>query len=325
MKKRAQKISARKIGDRRWLKFAWLENRGFTFQRLLVHQGLQNFCEFHHAVYTGAVKEFYANFTKNSFGYQSMVNGVHFIIKPEDFRLLYGIRNFGLCLSNDDDPDEEPDDIDVEPNSVYLETLTDISTAGKSGRFIGNMKLDDRLLFWTMTHILTPKSGNYGYPTDVDLKYIYAIKHHMDINWVKIIFHHMLRISKSLSGTGKLPYSMMVSQILTMKNVPLNENDRIVDLEKTCCLNSRVLKNSEIVKHPTRGWMTRLDFVAVCKEESEAKKRKKTASSSDKGKAPMESDAEDFDVQTALKDMEARLVDHIDDRFAALRADLGFS
>ena len=54
--KRAHKISVRKIGDRRWLKFAWLENQGFTFQRLLVHQGLQIFCEFHHEVYTEAVK-----------------------------------------------------------------------------------------------------------------------------------------------------------------------------------------------------------------------------------------------------------------------------
>ena len=34
-------------------------------------------------------------------------------------------------MSNDDDSDEEPDDIEVEPNSVYFETLADNSTAGK--------------------------------------------------------------------------------------------------------------------------------------------------------------------------------------------------
>jgi len=114
--KRVQKFAARKTADRRWLRFGWLENQGFTFQRSLNEQGLQQFCELHHPIYTEAVKEFYANFTKNEFGYQSWVNNAHIIIKPEDFRLLYGLRNFGLCLSDDDDSDEEPDDIEVEPN-----------------------------------------------------------------------------------------------------------------------------------------------------------------------------------------------------------------
>ena len=83
---------------------------------------------------------------------------------------------------------------------------------------------------------------------------------------------------------------MMISQILSMKNVPLYEIDRTVDLEKNCCLNAAMLKNSEIVKHPTRGWMTRLDFVAVCAEEGDGKKRKKTTSTA-KGKTPMDSDS----------------------------------
>ena len=67
--KRVQKFSGRKVADRRWMKFGWLENQGFTFQRSLVFQGLRNFCEFHHPFYTEAVKDFYANFTKNEFGY----------------------------------------------------------------------------------------------------------------------------------------------------------------------------------------------------------------------------------------------------------------
>jgi len=72
------------------------------------------------------------------------VNGTHIIIKPEDFRLLYGLRNFGLCLSkesDDDSDEEEPDDIEVEPNTFYFETLADKTVAGKSGRFIGKMIL----------------------------------------------------------------------------------------------------------------------------------------------------------------------------------------
>ena len=54
--KRVQQFSGKKIADRKWLRFGWLENQGFTFQRSLVEQGLQRFCELHHSIYTKAVK-----------------------------------------------------------------------------------------------------------------------------------------------------------------------------------------------------------------------------------------------------------------------------
>ena len=87
--------------------------------------------------------------------------------------------------------------------------------------FVGGLKLDERVLAFIVTWILTPRGSNHFVLTEEDLVYIYYIMRKIKINWIHIIKEHMQK-SMRLSDYH-YPYAVLISKFLLYFEVNLED------------------------------------------------------------------------------------------------------
>ena len=86
---------------------------------------------------------------------------------------------------------------------------------------VGGLKLDERLLAFIVTWILTPRGTNYFVLTEEDLVYIYYIMKKIRINWIHIIKEHMQKAMRL--SDYHYPYAVLISKFLLYFEVKLED------------------------------------------------------------------------------------------------------
>ncbi|KAF1858875.1 hypothetical protein Lal_00043010 [Lupinus albus] len=95
--------------------------------------------------------------------------------------------------------------------------ITDILSAGY-------LKLEDRLLHYFLSYVISPKFLNYSQISDIELQLMYAMKYNIKINWTQMIMRQMSNVRDSQSP---LPYAIFITKILEHFAVSLDGETKV--------------------------------------------------------------------------------------------------
>jgi len=93
---------------------------------------------------------------------------------------------------------------------------------------IGGLKLDERLITFIVSWIITPRGSNHSTISEEDLVLIYCIMNKVKINWIHTIKEHMQK-SKRLCDFH-YPYAILISEFLRYFEVDIEgELDEVIN------------------------------------------------------------------------------------------------
>ena len=82
-------------------------------------------------------------------------------------------------------------------NLVYLDTRINSTEMLGKKMIVGGMKVEDRVLVYMITHILTPRANNHAQVTDDDVQLLYCVKKGLKVTWISIISEVMKKVVSS--------------------------------------------------------------------------------------------------------------------------------
>jgi len=89
------------------------------------------------------------------------------------------------------------------------------------GFSVGGMKLNERIIAFIVSWMLTPRGSNHSVLTEKDLVLIYCIMKKIKVNWIHIFKQHMQK-STRLSDYH-YPYAILISKFLYYFEINLEE------------------------------------------------------------------------------------------------------
>ena len=118
---------------------------------------------------------------------------------------------------------------------------------------VGGLKLDERLIAFIVSWIITPRRSNHSTLSEEDLLLIYCIMNKVKLNWIHIIKDHMqkaIRLSEF-----HYPYAILISKFLHYFEVDIEEElDEI--LKPSSWINSGSLSKMGFTKIGG-GWVSK--------------------------------------------------------------------
>ena len=188
--------------------FIWMKQLNLTVVRsLLKEQRLKRFLEISRNIYPNFVKVFYTNLRFNSDTLNSHVKGVDIVITNDVWAAITGLKFSGVRI-----------------NKGYLGVIEEFNkmqfyknclknSLSKVRNFsVGGLKLDERLIAFIVSWIITPRGSNHSTLYEEDLLLIYCIMNKVKLNWIHIIKEHMqnaIRLSDF-----HYPYVILISKFL---------------------------------------------------------------------------------------------------------------
>ena len=100
---------------------------------------------------------------------------------------------------------------------------------------VGGLTVEDKMLVYLITYILTPRSSNHAQVTNDDLQIVYGLKSSINMNWVLLIEDIMLKSRRLVDY--EYPYVVLASRLIDYFNDDVS--NEIVDFTKVA---------SEIIK-----------------------------------------------------------------------------
>ncbi|KAF1864747.1 hypothetical protein Lal_00039916 [Lupinus albus] len=97
-----------------------------------------------------------------------------------------------------------------ESNAYYPELVTETAKS-RDILAVGNLNLEDRLLHYILSYVIIPKYSNHSQINDIELQFMYALKHNLEINWDLTVMNHLWSARET---NNPLPYSIIISIIL---------------------------------------------------------------------------------------------------------------
>jgi len=112
---------------------------------------------------------------------------------------------------------------------------------------VGGLKLNERIIVFILSWMLTPRGSNHSVLTEEDLVLIYYIMKNVKVNWIHIFKEHMQK-SMRLSDYH-FPYVALISKFLQYFEVDLEEE------------LFEVVKLSHEINN---GSLSKMRFIKVC-------------------------------------------------------------
>ncbi|KAF1898108.1 hypothetical protein Lal_00032872 [Lupinus albus] len=270
----------------------------FSFPHDMEAQGTIQFMELKGQVYPALVREFYANFRYKDGKYWSMISGNLFELNDEIFMNVGGLSSSGYSIGDCSWVKENFD-----PTEVYKGQLTKA----------GSLSVENRLLHYIIAYILVQRNTNHAQPTVNDLRFMYAVKNNVMINWPEEILKIMNIEAASLQYlhiTASLTICALTFPILSLLNIPT----RIIWLVKASYIRwvytSMVVLGNTKRTTPLLVWIYLMMIIRMTQIISMP-----TAQGEPSGSAPQKS-AFGFDQ---LEAMEQRLNNRMDLHFQGLK------
>ncbi|KAF1855385.1 hypothetical protein Lal_00042434 [Lupinus albus] len=173
---RMAKFQGRKPTYIRYVDLTWLSEQNFSFPHDMEAQGTIQFMELKGQVYPALVREFYANFRYKDGKYWSMISGNLFELNDEIFMNVGGLSSSGYIYKSF-----------LRGPHLYIQgQLTKA----------GSLSVENRLLHYIIAYILVQRNTNHAQPIVNDLRFMYAVKNNVMINWPEEILK-IMNISSS--------------------------------------------------------------------------------------------------------------------------------
>ncbi|KAF1895979.1 hypothetical protein Lal_00046734 [Lupinus albus] len=214
---RMAKFQGRKPTYIRYVDLTWLAEQNFSFPHDMESQGTIQFMELKGQVYPALVREFYANFRYKDGKYWSMISSNMFELNDDIFMNVGGLSSSGYSIGDCSWVKENFD-----PTEVYKSFLIGphLYIQGQLTK-AGSLSVENRLLHYIIAYILVQRNTNHAQPTVNDLRFMYAVKNNVIINWPEEILKIMNSVS--LSQSKLLPYSIFISRIVDYLRIDVSD------------------------------------------------------------------------------------------------------
>ncbi|KAF1885928.1 hypothetical protein Lal_00043419 [Lupinus albus] len=193
-------------------------------------QGTIQFMELKGQVYPALVREFYANFRYKDGKYWSMISGNLFELNDDIFMNVGGLSSSGYSIEDCSWVKENFDPTEVYKS--FLRGSTDQS--------------------WRNT--------NHAQPIVNDLRFMYAVKNNVMINWPEEILKIMNSVS--LSQSKLLPYSIFISRIVDYLRIDVSDTIIVEYTDKDHLVGESLIHKMGIYKDGTT-WQYQEDYTTI--------------------------------------------------------------
>ncbi|KAF1863171.1 hypothetical protein Lal_00012481 [Lupinus albus] len=193
-------------------------------------QGTVQFLELKGQVYPTLVREFYANFRYKDGKYWSMISGNLFELNDDIFMNVGGLSSSGYGIGDCSWVKENFD-----PTEVYKSFLRG-------------------------PHFTFRRNTNHAQPTVNDLRFMYAVKNNVMINWPEEILKIMNSVS--LSQSKLLPYSIFISRIVDYLHIDVSNTIIVEYTDKDHLVGESLIHKMGIYKYGTT-WKYQEDYTTI--------------------------------------------------------------
>ncbi|KAF1883408.1 hypothetical protein Lal_00042207 [Lupinus albus] len=182
----------------------------------------------------------------------------------------------------------------------------------------GSLSVENRLLHYIIAYILVQRNTNHAQPTVNDLRFMYAVKNNVMINWPEEILKIMNSVS--LSQSKLLPYSIFISRIVDYLRIDVSDTIIVEYTDKDHLVGESLIHKMGIYKYGST-WQYQEDYTTFGLDLSDddnqdgTDNQHATAQGEPSGSAPQNS-AFGFDQ---LEAMEQRLNNRMDLHFQGLK------
>jgi len=174
---------------------------------LLKEQRLKRFLELTRNIYPDLVKVFYTNLQFKGDSLVSHVKGVEMVITNDVWTDVAGLKFSGLRINRGNLRIVE----EFKSMQFYKGCLK--NPLFKVRNFsVGRLKLDERLIAFIVSWIITPRGSYHSIPYEEDLLLIYCILNKVKINWIHTIKEHMQKSMRLCDF--HYPYAIIISKFL---------------------------------------------------------------------------------------------------------------
>jgi len=174
---------------------------------LLKEQRLKRFLDLSGNIYPDLVKVFYTNLQFNGDTLNSHVKGVDIVITNDVWTTITGLKYSGLRINKGNLGVIE----EFNKMQFYKNCLK--NPLSKVRNFsVGGLKLNERLIAFIVSWIVTPRGSNHSTLSEEDLLLIYCIMNKVKLKWIHIFKDHMQKVIR-LSDFHYL-YAILISKIL---------------------------------------------------------------------------------------------------------------
>ncbi|KAF1892929.1 hypothetical protein Lal_00035962, partial [Lupinus albus] len=182
----------------------------------------------------------------------------------------------------------------------------------------GSLSVENRLLHYIIAYILVQRNTNHAQPTVNDLRFMYAVKNNVMINWPEEILKIMNSVS--LSQSKLLPYSIFISRIVDYLRIDVSDTIIVEYTDKDHLVGESLIHKMGIYKHGST-WKYQEDYTTIGLDlsdddnQDDTGNQHATTQGEPSGSAPQNS-AFGFDQ---LEAMEQRLNNRMDLHFQGLK------
>ncbi|KAF1883447.1 hypothetical protein Lal_00043399 [Lupinus albus] len=224
--------------------------------RLVKFQGTVQFLELKGQVYPALVREFYANFRYKDGKYWSMISSNLFQLNDDMFMNVGGLSSSGYGIGDCSWVKENFD-----PTEVYKLFLRGphLYIQGQLTK-AGSLSVENRLLHYIIAYILVQRNTNHAHPTVNDLRFMYAVKNNVMINWPEEILKIMNSVS--LSQSKLLPYSIFISRIVDYLHIDVSDTIIVEYTDKNHLVCESLIHKMGIYKYGTI-WQYQEDYTTI--------------------------------------------------------------
>ncbi|KAF1885876.1 hypothetical protein Lal_00041649, partial [Lupinus albus] len=124
----------------------------------------------------------------------------------------------------------------------------------------GSLSVENRLLHYIIAYILVQRNTNHAQPTVNDLRFMYAVKNNVMINWPEEILKIMNSVS--LSQSKLLPYSIFISRIVDYLHIDVSDTIIVEYTDKDHLVGESLIHKMGIYKYGTT-WQYQEDYTTI--------------------------------------------------------------
>jgi len=206
IEKYPHETSRKMINNPKLVTFNWLkEQKLMEVRNLLKEQMLKRFL---------LVRVFYTNFQIIGDKICSHVKGVDMELTKEVWAAITDLKHAGLRINKGN-----IGVVDEFNNMQFYKSCLKNPRSRVRNFFVGGLKLNESLIAFIITWMLTPRGNNHSIITKEDIVLIYCVMNKVKINWIHIIKEHTQK-SIRLSDYH-YPYAVLITKFIHYFKVDL--------------------------------------------------------------------------------------------------------
>jgi len=200
--------SRKSVNTPKMVSFTWMKQQKMdTVRNILKEQRLKRFLELTGNIYPDLVKVFYTNLHFNGDSLISHVKGLEMVITSDVWAIVAGLKSSGLRINRGNLGIVE----EFNKMQFYKGCLKNPQSKVRIFS-VGGLKLEERLIAFIVSWILTPRGSNHFTLSEEDLLLIYCIMNKVKINWIRTIKEHMQKYMRLCDF--HYPYAILISKFL---------------------------------------------------------------------------------------------------------------